>query len=282
MIIPPIVIYKILCPSNPVHLHRMPLLVRTYFFTHKVSMEVVWNLEYKWKLTTQEAFFMLVCTGLAVIALCAATVLKKRVRQKHRADDQERVTRDGLRNANWGKPSCDFVSIKRMLMSKMRWSRASKWDEKSSRSWREQKPPLLGQEENDRSPGWQSCNLNSPVWQRPILMGEKCELPRFSGLFCMMTWADHLTTLSRKIIIRWLDLTSSYIPYLLTVFHFQEFSITNKLFSPFFLVLFWRKNQLLLRELPSGTCCDISIIFCNKADDISSRVLVSPCLNSSS
>ena len=32
------------------------------------------------------------------------------------------------------------------------------------------------------SVGLRSHNSDSPVWQRPILMGEKCELPRFSGL----------------------------------------------------------------------------------------------------
>lgn len=30
--------------------------------------------------------------------------------------------------------------------------------------------------------GGQSHNSTAAVWQRPILMGEKCELPRFSGL----------------------------------------------------------------------------------------------------
>lgn len=71
--------------------------------------------------------------------------------------------------------------IKRVLTGSVRWSNARKWGERgSSRSRRERAAPLLVGRE--REVGWQSHNSMAPVWQRPILMGEKCELPRFSGL----------------------------------------------------------------------------------------------------
>nr|GMD33302.1 trifunctional UDP-glucose 4,6-dehydratase/UDP-4-keto-6-deoxy-D-glucose 3,5-epimerase/UDP-4-keto-L-rhamnose-reductase RHM1 [Ipomoea batatas]GMD37128.1 trifunctional UDP-glucose 4,6-dehydratase/UDP-4-keto-6-deoxy-D-glucose 3,5-epimerase/UDP-4-keto-L-rhamnose-reductase RHM1 [Ipomoea batatas] len=63
-------------------------------------------------------------------------------------------------------------------MRSVRWSGACKWEEKRGRG-RERvslSPLLVGEV------GWQSHSSDSPVWQRPILMGEKCELPSFSGL----------------------------------------------------------------------------------------------------
>lgn len=45
------------------------------------------------------------------------------------------------------------------------------------------RPLLVSTGLDERGIGWQGRgDLVSPVWQRPILMGEKCELPRFSGL----------------------------------------------------------------------------------------------------
>lgn len=74
-------------------------------------------------------------------------------------------------------------SVKRVLMGSVRWSNARKWGEKeSSRSRKERAVPLLVGRGREREVGWQSHNSMAPVWQRPILMGEKCELPRFSGL----------------------------------------------------------------------------------------------------
>ncbi|KAJ4726523.1 Transmembrane protein [Melia azedarach] len=83
-------------------------------------MEALWNLEDKWKLTTQESLLLLVCTAVAVVGLCTATILKRK--------------------------------------------------------------GAKGEGGEGGGVGWQSHNSESPVWQRPILMGEKCELPRFSGL----------------------------------------------------------------------------------------------------
>ncbi|XWS10186.1 hypothetical protein CRYUN_Cryun39dG0053800 [Craigia yunnanensis] len=142
-------------------------------------MEALWNLEEKWKLTTQEAVLLFVCAASAVIGLCAATVLKKKARKKQMADQDPVV--DGLVHAKWCEPSCNWVSAKRVLMGSVMWSGANRWGE-GSFSWEERPPPLLGLEGYNSSVGSRSHNSDSPVWQRPILMGEKCEFPRFSGL----------------------------------------------------------------------------------------------------
>ncbi|XP_021288208.1 uncharacterized protein LOC110419467 [Herrania umbratica] len=144
-------------------------------------MEALWDLEEKWKLTTQEAVLLLACAASAVVGLCAATVLKKkRKAQKKRMVDRDGVA-DGAVQAKWCEPSCNWVSAKRVLMGSVMWSGANRWGERSF-GWEERPPPLLGLEGYDSCAGWRSHNSDSPVWQRPILMGEKCELPRFSGL----------------------------------------------------------------------------------------------------
>lgn len=146
-------------------------------------MEAVWNIEDKWKLTTNDALLLLCCTSLLLIGLCTAMVLKM-VQRKQSTGQEEAVNRsiDG----NRADPGCSWMPVKRMLMGTLRWSRANKWGEKSSSgSWKERMSPLLGYRENRVAGLWWPPRMHesgSPVWQRPILMGEKCQLPRFSGL----------------------------------------------------------------------------------------------------
>ncbi|KAL3612326.1 hypothetical protein D5086_003346 [Populus alba] len=174
-------------------------------------MEALWNLEDKWKLTTQEAVLLFVCSAFAVIALCTATMLKRKARRKPRLVNQDPRAGTSIR---WPEPepgSNDWITIKTVLMESMRWSEASKWEEGGSGSesgsgrGREmlRPPPLPGLERCDSSSiGWHSHNSLSPaVWQRPILMGEKCELPRHSGLILYDERGrllDHSLTSSRK------------------------------------------------------------------------------------
>ncbi|KAE8124642.1 hypothetical protein FH972_019508 [Carpinus fangiana] len=141
-------------------------------------MEALWNLEDKLRLSTQKALLLLFCASFAAIALCTATVLKKTGRRKQLPHHDMVAGDDSMR-------SCSWVSIKKVLMCSMRWSRANKWEGERiggrTNKWEgerigERPTPLLGLE------GWESHNSVSPVWQRPILMGDKCELPRFSGL----------------------------------------------------------------------------------------------------
>ncbi|OAY54483.1 uncharacterized protein LOC110610789 [Manihot esculenta] len=151
-------------------------------------MEAMLNLEDKWNLTTQQALLLFACTAFALIGLCTATMLKRKAHRKQMAN-QDPAASDTyqLRYNNW-------VRIRRMLMEAFRWSKANKWEEKRVGNLGETSPlppqpqpqPLLGFEDCESSVsfdlGSQSHNSVSPVWQRPILMGEKCELPRFSGL----------------------------------------------------------------------------------------------------
>ncbi|XWS10832.1 hypothetical protein CRYUN_Cryun38cG0032000 [Craigia yunnanensis] len=142
-------------------------------------MEALWSLEEKWKLTTQEAVLFFVCAATAVIGLCAALILRRKARKKRMAGQNQ--VADSSVHAKWCEPSCNWFSAKRVLVGPVMWSRANRWGERSF-GWEERPPPLLGLEGYDSSVGWRSHNSDSPVWQRPILMGEKCEFPRFSGL----------------------------------------------------------------------------------------------------
>ncbi|XP_059302722.1 uncharacterized protein LOC132054770 [Lycium ferocissimum] len=142
----------------------------------------LWNLEDKWKLSTQEsvAFFVCICT--LVIGICIVVAFIKR-----RATTRRKGLVGPARDIEWSEPkflSLNSNCVKKMLTSTVRWSGPSKWEEKRSKSHTERVSPLLvaaSQLKGD-SARWQSHNSDSPVWQRPILMGEKCELPRFSGL----------------------------------------------------------------------------------------------------
>ncbi|OVA00196.1 hypothetical protein BVC80_8695g6 [Macleaya cordata] len=143
-------------------------------------MEALWNLEDKWKLATQEAFLIFVCTAFAVVGLCATAIQEEE-------EEEEQSSREAIyRKTNWFYQRSGWGSMKKALISSVRWSRANKWEETDSRNWRQTTaPPLLagrrGGSEALESGCW-SHNSVSPVWQRPILMEEKCELPRFSGL----------------------------------------------------------------------------------------------------
>ncbi|KAJ7948812.1 putative Transmembrane protein [Quillaja saponaria] len=145
-------------------------------------MEALWNLEDKWKLSTREAFLLLVCVTSAVVGLCIVTIFKIKARKKKLMNQETTLDTNETVNMEWSEKSCGWISMKRVLMGSMRWSRASKWEEKNFGWKKERGSPLLGLERRGLEVGWQSHNSLSPVWQRPILMGEKCELPRFSGL----------------------------------------------------------------------------------------------------
>ncbi|XP_050368920.1 uncharacterized protein LOC126787024 [Argentina anserina] len=150
-------------------------------------MDALWEIEEKWKLSTQQAFLLLVSAGFAIIGVCMAmTVLRKKAQRKQ----HQQLVVMGQEDTNGAlghkrlEPSCGWGSIKRALVDSVRWSKASKWGEiRRGGSWRETTPtgPLL-EKRIGVEMGWHSHNSESPVWQRPILMGEKCELPRFSGL----------------------------------------------------------------------------------------------------
>ncbi|XP_050219332.1 uncharacterized protein LOC126669813 isoform X2 [Mercurialis annua] len=122
-------------------------------------MEALWKIEDKWRVTTQEALLVFVCSALAVIGVCTLTILKRKTNRKIFVESP--VTDNN--NTKW-------VTVRRILMESMRWSDSNRWEEIGSSGGRS---PVTAR---------QSQNSVAEVWQRPILMGEKCELPRFSGL----------------------------------------------------------------------------------------------------
>ncbi|KAL3508808.1 hypothetical protein ACH5RR_028209 [Cinchona calisaya] len=152
-------------------------------------MEALWNLEDKWKLSTQEAVAVFACTTFLVIGLCLATFLKRRAKRKKVLIHQEPCNMND--EAKWSDISDQKERkmggfVKKMLMSSVRWSGVQKSEERRlSGSQRERATLLLvvrGERYDEDHLGRASHNSTSAVWQRPILMGEKCELPRFSGL----------------------------------------------------------------------------------------------------
>ncbi|MCL7021798.1 hypothetical protein MKW94_028985 [Papaver nudicaule] len=153
-------------------------------------MEALWNLEDKWNITTQEAFLIFICSALAVIGLCTTAILKKRKEKKNgvpgRQFFDEESGSKGTTTTNWSESSLRWGSMKKTLIGSVRWSGANKWEDSVCRtSIQTNAPPLLLAEGGSVAAlelGCWSHNSDSPVWQRPILMGEKCEFPRFSGL----------------------------------------------------------------------------------------------------
>ncbi|CAE5967307.1 unnamed protein product [Arabidopsis arenosa] len=135
-------------------------------------MEALWKLEEKLKLTTKEAVVILVETAAAVTLLCiAAAFLNRNSRGKQVADAEWASETAFASRTMEEKRKCKWSKVKKTLMGSFCWSSAAKWMEMETR----RPPPLLAAKER-------SLNAVDPVWQRPILMGEKCELPRFSGL----------------------------------------------------------------------------------------------------
>ncbi|XP_057766366.1 uncharacterized protein LOC130986849 [Salvia miltiorrhiza] len=125
--------------------------IPSHFFT---KMEAaLWKLEDKWNLSTQKSIAIFACASFFLIGICVAAGAWRRrrresVHQEPLADDEVEPRR-GLGSVRWSS-----------------WRRSSKWEES----------PMVVKREG------QSHNSTAAVWQRPILMGEKCELPRFSGL----------------------------------------------------------------------------------------------------
>ncbi|EYU38236.1 hypothetical protein ABFS82_13G062900 [Erythranthe guttata] len=146
---------------------------------------LLWNLEAKWKLSTQKVVAVFACTSFLVVGLCLFGALIIRWRKsstKPRGSvlihDQELPCKNAPSGAGScvGPARCSVVSV---LTRTVRWSprREERLATTTMGSRREAPTPLLVKRDV-----WHSHNSTSAVWQRPILMGGKCELPRFSGL----------------------------------------------------------------------------------------------------
>ncbi|KAI5420351.1 hypothetical protein KIW84_044224 [Lathyrus oleraceus] len=171
-------------------------------------MEALWDLVDKLKISTLGAILLLACACFALVCLCIVLVLKRKGSNNNKIVNQEGVieekdtsstittttttstttttnaTTTTTASTKWLEPNCGWISVKRVLMESMVWSRARKLEENIG--WqRERGSPLLGSlERNGVESGWKSVSHDSAsaVWQRPILRGEKCLLPSFSGL----------------------------------------------------------------------------------------------------
>ncbi|GMN63970.1 hypothetical protein TIFTF001_033043 [Ficus carica] len=175
-------------------------------------MEAVWNLEDKWQLSTKQALLLLLFSASGVLGICVATTaaLLRRLKSRKTTSPppkEQLIITDG--EEDWPppmEPQCGWAAIKKALMSSLRWSGASKWRPEESMmmsssvgsSWRETPLPLLMQKEMRSSEFHRDRDLESPVWQRPILMGEKCELPRYSGLILYDENGQLLCDVARK------------------------------------------------------------------------------------
>jgi len=166
-------------------------------------MEALWDLVDKLKISTLGAILLLACAFFALVCLCTIVVLKRKGSNNNKVLNQEGVieenessstitttttTTTNVTNSStsteWLEPNCGWISVKRVLMGSMVWSKARKLEE-SIRWQRERGSPLLGSlQRHGVENGWKSASHDSAsaVWQRPILRGEKCELPSFSGL----------------------------------------------------------------------------------------------------
>ena len=147
-------------------------------------MEALGNFEDKLKLTTGKAILLLACATFALVVLCILIILKRKARQNKIVHQEAALDEDDETNlAGCPEPRSGWMSVKRAVqIGPTRWCRASKWEENSIGLQKGRKSSRVGLEKQGLEMEWQSHNSVSPVWQRPILMGEKCELPRFSGL----------------------------------------------------------------------------------------------------
>lgn len=150
-------------------------------------MDTLWNVEEKLHLSTPTSAALLVFSIALVIGVCIAIFRlarkgRNRVEAEFSADEADDRS---LKSSSGYCSSCDReLLVKDVLSESFRWSKAQRWEESDRggvferlRWWRR------GGNEVRRSAKWRlGSGRRAPVWQRPILMGEKCELPRFSGV----------------------------------------------------------------------------------------------------
>ena len=169
----------------------------------KILMDALWDLEDKLKLSTRGAILLLACASFAVFSICTVIILKRKASNNKIVHEEGAIDENGTTittttttttatsnittttttPTKWSESNWGWISVKRMLMGSMLWSRSSKLEDNIGIEWQRQRgSPLLGLQRHGLESGWQSHNSASAVWQRPILKGEKCELPSFSGL----------------------------------------------------------------------------------------------------
>ncbi|KAL9298065.1 hypothetical protein ACSQ67_023961 [Phaseolus vulgaris] len=185
-------------------------------------MEALWDLEDKLKISTLGAVLLLACATFALVCLCIVITLRRKafnnkiVHQEGALDEENEKDTTTTTNTNantiiaataspteWSEPSCvGWISVKRVLMGSMLWSKASKLEE--NMAWqRERGSPLLGLQRQGLESGWQSNNSESPVWQRPILRGGSVSCQVLVASFSMMKKEDFFVIQRMKRTTSW-------------------------------------------------------------------------------
>ncbi|XP_077250939.1 uncharacterized protein LOC143890228 [Tasmannia lanceolata] len=138
-------------------------------------MEALRKLEEKWNLTPPETLLVFVCVILGVVGLCAMVVVtKRRVRNEQRVVEVDKFGEGSQPGSGWG-------AVKKVLMGSGCWCGESRLGVADCGNYQQQKATLVVGSVGEGDGGARSSPI-SPLWQRRILMGERCELPRHSGL----------------------------------------------------------------------------------------------------
>ncbi|KAL5990087.1 hypothetical protein ACLOJK_010984, partial [Asimina triloba] len=140
------------------------------------AMEAFAKLQRKWKQSPQQALLLFAFVIIVVVGLCATAVSRKRRAHAKQQRVQQLPTGEevdvdvgGVQGkSGWGE-------VKRALRGSACWS-------ERRRSNLDGMPALLAGVANEVVNWSGRSSPISPLWQRRILMGERCELPRFSGL----------------------------------------------------------------------------------------------------
>lgn len=142
---------------------------------------------HRWKLCSpQEALLLFIFAAMAIVGLCAsATLRKKRIlADKTAAEQAEGSVEVADKNESIGKPAEEqtvsgWGVIKKVLTSSLHRNEVtgSVVSEKSGKL----KEEMEMMDDQGGPDGWENTT-GLAVWQRRILMGERCQLPSFSGL----------------------------------------------------------------------------------------------------
>ncbi|KAG9447582.1 hypothetical protein H6P81_013710 [Aristolochia fimbriata] len=145
-------------------------------------MEALRRLQGKCGISPGVAALAFFCLVIVVAGLCATAVLR---RKRRRSEEQNvgEAGRTGVREEKFlgERNSGTCGAVKKALIGSVRWSRGSKYWEESGETEGQALREIALLELPVETVGRRGSPL-SPVWQRRILMGERCELPRFSGL----------------------------------------------------------------------------------------------------
>nr|XP_019704770.1 uncharacterized protein LOC105041541 [Elaeis guineensis] len=142
---------------------------------------------YQWKLcSAQEALLLLIFAAVAIVGLCAsATLRKKRITtETTTAEQADGVVEDADKNESIGKSADEEIVsswgvIKKVLINSLHLNEGTKRVVLENGGNSQEEMEIM----DDRG-GPEGCEntMGLAVWQRRILMGERCQLPKFSGL----------------------------------------------------------------------------------------------------